>query len=255
MNAGAVVRYALVIAVMALLWKILAGVIPSGVLPQPEDAVAAFVVAAQTKMFWANFQASLFRAGTAMVLSWIIAFPLGVFMGGSQRMDAVLSPFIILTYPVPKIVLLPILLLVLGLGDASKIGMITLILAYQVLVTTRDGVRSVHPKYIDSVRSLGAGHIRVFTEVLFPAALPHGFTALRLGTGVSVAVLFFVESFATREGLGFMIMDAWSSFDFEGMFVGIFGMSLLGVLLYELVNLLERWTCRWKYCQTRSKGR
>ncbi|MFW5489013.1 MAG: ABC transporter permease [Desulfovibrio sp.] len=255
MHMGSVLRYVFVLAVIALLWKLLAGVIPSGVLPQPEAAVAAFLVAVQTKFFWINFWASLFRAGTGMVLSWCIAFPLGVFMGGSRKLDSLLAPFVILTYPIPKIVLLPILLLVLGLGDASKIGMITLILAYQVLVTTRDGVKAVHPKYIDSVRSLGAGHFRVFTEVLVPAALPHGFTALRLGTGVSVAVLFFVESFATRKGLGYMIMDAWSSFDFEGMFVGIFGMSLLGVLLYEIVNILERRACRWKYCQTRSKGK
>jgi NitT/TauT family transport system permease protein len=255
MRAGVIFRYAVVVAGIALVWKLAAGMIPSGVLPQPEDAVAAFFTAVQTASFWNNFQASLFRAVSAMVLSWCIAFPLGVGMGASRRLDAFLSPFVVLTYPIPKIVLLPILLLVLGLGDASKIGMITLILAYQVLVTTRDGVRGVHPKYIDSVRSLGAGKLLVFTEVLIPAALPHGFTALRLGTGVSVAVLFFVESFATRRGLGYLIMDAWSSFDFEGMFVGIFGMSLLGVLLYEIVNILERRTCKWKYSQTRSKGR
>jgi NitT/TauT family transport system permease protein len=95
------------------------------------------------------------------------------------------------------------------------------------------------------VRSLGAGRLDLFREVLVPAALPHGFTALRLGTGTSVAVLFFVESFATTRGLGYLIMDAWGRLDYQGMFVGILGMSLLGAALFEAVNALERIFCRW----------
>jgi NitT/TauT family transport system permease protein len=144
-----------------------------------------------------------------------------------------------------------VFLLLLGLGDASKIAMIALILGYQILVTTRDGVRSIHPKYLDSVRSLGGSRLDVLREVLVSAALPHGFTALRLGTGVSVAVLFFVESFATTRGLGYMIMDAWGAMDYLGMFVGIIGMSLMGAALYELANFMERRVCRWMFLRKR----
>jgi NitT/TauT family transport system permease protein len=144
-----------------------------------------------------------------------------------------------------------VFLLLLGLGDASKIAMIALILGYQILVTTRDGVRSIHPKYLDSVRSLGGSRLDELREVLVPAALPHGFTALRLGTGVSVAVLFFVESFATTRGLGYMIMDAWGAMDYLGMFVGIIGMSLMGAALYELANFMERRACRWMFLRKR----
>jgi NitT/TauT family transport system permease protein len=161
--------------------------------------------------------------------------------------DDILAPFVFLTYPVPKIVLLPVFLLLLGLGDTSKIAMIALILGYQILVTTRDGVRSIHPKYFDSVRSLGGSNRDVLREVLLPAALPHGFTALRLGTGVSVAVLFFVESFATTRGLGYMIMDAWGAMDYLTMFSGILGMSIMGAALYEVANVLERKACKWMF--------
>jgi len=168
-------------------------------------------------------------------------------MGSVKRVDTILAPFIFLTYPIPKIVLLPVFLLLLGLGDASKIAMIALILGYQILVTTRDGVRSIHPKYYDSVRSLGGSWWDVLREVLLPAALPHGFTALRLGTGVAVAVLFFVESFATTRGLGYMIMDAWGAMDYLTMFTGILGMSLMGAALYEIANLLERRACQWMF--------
>ncbi|EMG36052.1 ABC-type nitrate/sulfonate/bicarbonate transport system, permease component [Desulfocurvibacter africanus PCS] len=240
-------RYLLALLLLGLAWKALAEVLGSSVLPPPEAALAAFGRDALSAAFWRHFGASAFRAVSAMLLAWLIAFPLGILMGGSRRIDALLSPFVSLTYPIPKIVLLPIFLLLLGLGDASKIAMIALILAYQILVTTRDGVRGVHHKHIDSVTSLGAGRLRVFLDVLLPAALPHGFTALRLGTGVSVAVLFFVESFATQTGLGYMIIDAWGSLDYLRMFSGIFGMSLLGVLLYEGTDLLERLVCAWRY--------
>lgn len=246
-GTGKLGRYLLVLALLGLAWKALAESLGSSVLPPPEAAFVAFARDARTAEFWRHFGASGLRAVAAMALAWLTAFPLGILMGGSRRADALLSPFVFLTYPIPKIVLLPIFLLLLGLGDASKIAMIALILAYQILVTTRDGVRGVHHKYVDSVVSLGAGRLRVFMDVLLPAALPHGFTALRLGTGVSVAVLFFVESFATETGLGYLIIGSWGSLDYLRMFSGIFGMSLLGVLLYEATEILERLACRWRF--------
>ncbi|MFP4315845.1 MAG: ABC transporter permease [Desulfovibrionales bacterium] len=240
--------YAGTVAALYLLWKIAAVQTGSAVLPHPEEVFAAFGQALFTAAFWGHFSSSGFRAVSAMAIAWAIGFPLGILMGGSKRIDAVLSPAVFLTYPIPKIVLLPVVLLLFGLGDLSKVVMISLILGYQVLVTTRDGVRTIPGQYLDSVRSLGASKPQIVTEVLVPGALPHGFTALRLNSGVSVAVLFFVESFATQQGLGYLIMDAWGRLDYQEMFVGIFGMSLLGVLLYEAANRLERISCRWRFC-------
>lgn len=246
-----VLRYGLVILVIGLLWKLAAIAMGGIILPHPEEAIRVFFFAMTTKLFWEHFLVSGYRAVAAMGLAWFIAFPLGLIMGSVKRMDDLLAPFVFLTYPVPKIVLLPIFLLLLGLGDAAKIAMIALILGYQILVTTRDGVKSIHPKYYDSVRSLGGSRWDVLREVLLPAALPHGFTALRLGTGVAVAVLFFVESFATQRGLGYMIMDAWGAMDYLTMFTGILGMSMMGAALYEIANLLERKACKWMFLRTK----
>lgn len=246
-----IIRYGAVVLVMGLLWKAAALALGGVILPHPEDAVAALFGAMGTGIFWEHFMTSAYRATAAMALAWGTAFPLGLIMGSMKRVDAVLAPFVFLTYPVPKIVLLPIFLLLLGLGDTSKIVMIALILGYQILVTTRDGVRSIHPKYFDSVRSLGGSRMDVLFEVLMPAALPHGFTALRLGTGVSVAVLFFVESFATTRGLGYMIMDAWGAMDYLTMFTGILGMSIMGAALYEVANILERKACKWMFLRSK----
>ncbi len=239
-------HYGIALAVLVAIWQVLALTLGTNMLPEPADTVLAFLRALATADFWADFAASTWRAGAAMLLAWILGFPLGVLMGGNRKVDAVLAPMVFLTYPIPKIVLLPIVLLLFGLGDSSKILLISVILGYQVLVASRDGVRGLHPKYLDSVRSLGAGSLRLYLDVMIPAALPHGFTALRLNSGVSVAVLFFVESFATERGLGHQIMDAWGRMDYTDMFVGIFGMSILGVLLYESADLLERRVCAWK---------
>lgn len=243
----AALRYLAVIAAIALAWKALALGPAGDVLPHPEQALAAFARQLTRAAFWGHIQASTLRAVAAMALAWATAFPLGVLMGSLPRLDKALAPFVFLTYPVPKIVLLPVFFLLLGLGEASRIGMIALILAYQILVTTRDGVRAVNPKYLDTIHSLGGTYRHALRHVLVPAALPHGFTALRLGTGVSVAVLFFVESFATQKGLGYFIMDAWGRLTYDDMFAGIFAMSALGVLLYEITNLLEHQACRWQH--------
>ncbi len=242
----AALGYALAAGVIWLCWAWLAAGVAGAVLPSPQEAFGAFFQALPRAQFWGHFWASARRAALGMALAWGTGFPLGVLMGGSRRADALLAPMLFLTFPIPKIVLLPVFLIVLGLGDASKTAMIAAILGYQVLVTVRDGVQGVHPRAFEVVRGLGGNAWHVAREVLVPAALPYGFTALRLGSGVSVAVLFFVESFATQRGLGYLIMDGWGALNYRDMFVGIIGMSVLGVALYEAVNVLERAFCRWR---------
>ncbi|MCP3944684.1 MAG: ABC transporter permease [Desulfobacteraceae bacterium] len=231
--------------VLLSLWKMISVVLSPIVFPAPESVLKAFGFALMTTDFWHHFFASAYRVFAAIFIAWSVGFPLGIVMGYSKTADHMISPFVQLTYPIPKIVFLPVVLLIFGLGDTSKILIISLILGYQVLVTTRDGVKGINQEYLKSIRSLGANPWQLYREGLIPASLPYGFTALRLNTGVSVAVLFFVESFATNQGLGYLIMDAWGLMDYNAMFTGIFGMSLLGVIINELVNLLEKLICPW----------
>jgi NitT/TauT family transport system permease protein len=219
-------------------------------LPSPESVMVTFSKAVITADFWRHFFVSGYRVACAMALAWLLAFPAGLVLGFHRKTDTMLSPFVFLTYPIPKIVFLPIFLVLFGLGDFSRIFMIALIIGYQIMVTTRDGVLGLDREYIDSFRSLGGTVFQTLRHVVVPAALPQAFTSLRIGTGTGVAVLFFVESFATSQGLGFLIMDSWGRFDSNRLFTGIIGMSLLGVCLYEIVNHLERKLCAWKYLKT-----
>ena len=196
-----------------------------------------------------HFGASAFRVGAATILAWAVAFPLGVLLGFFPRLDRTLAPTIFMTYPIPKIVLLPLFLMFFGLGNVPKILMIALILSYQILVAARDGVLNLDKKYLDSFHSLGGGNWGALCHVAIPAALPGAFTAQRIGCGTGIAVLFFVESFATNLGLGYYIMDSWGRADAPRMFSGMIGMSLLGLFLYETTNYLEKTVCAWKHLE------
>ena len=241
------VNYALCLGILVVLWKVAACAIRSPFLLPPETVLLNFSKACGTAPFWGHFFISAYRVTAGIVLGWLLAFPVGVGMGYGRKVDRIFAPLVFITYPVPKIVLLPLVLLLFGIGDLSKIVLITSILFFQVLVATRDGVRAIDGKYYDSLRSLGADDRVMLREVAFPAALPHSFTALRIGIGTAVSVLFFVESFATTTGLGYLIMDAWARMDYGHLWNGIVGMGLLGTLLYEALGVLEPRLCPWKH--------
>lgn len=238
--------YVLASAVLLMVWKVVAVIVSSQILPPPEEVFSAFFESIKETDFWKDFGISAYRAVVSIVLAWSIAFPLGVIIGFSKRVDRLVTPLIYMTYPIPKLVLLPVIFLFFGLGDISKIALITLIVFFPILVSTRDGVEGVDQKYFDSMRSLGASDTDILREVAVPAALPSSFTALRITAGTAISVLFVVESFAGSNGLGYYIQNAWTMIEYTQMFVGIIGMSLLGLMLFETFALLERRVCRWK---------
>lgn len=233
-------------ATLALLagWQLLSWGVGSPALPGPVPALAAFASSFADELA-PHLVTSAWRVLAATVLGTVLAVPLGLVLGRSPRLDAVAAPVIFLTYPIPKVVFLPVLLVLLGLGDASKIVLITLIIFFQLLVTARDASRAIPAGSVLSVRSLGAGRLDVFRHVVVPATLPEIFTALRIGTGTAVAVLFLAESIAGRTGLGYYIVDAWGRLAYDAMFAGILGMALLGVALYEALEFAEARLCRW----------
>jgi 4-hydroxybenzoate polyprenyltransferase len=241
-------------SVIFILWKIASIGASSAILPSPESVFIAFIDEAGTSQFWAHFGISAWRVCASIIISWIIAFPLGALLGYSPAADRLFAPVVYLAYPVPKMVLLPVVVLLFGLGDLSKIILITLILFFQILVAVRDGVRSVSPKYYDSVESMGGNTADIFRHVVIPAALPHSFTAIRISTGTAISVLFFAESFATSSGLGFLIMDAWARAEYIMIFTGITGMSLMGLILFIIFSLLEKKLCAWNFTMENEKS-
>lgn len=230
---------------LALFWHVSSVFLNSPMLPSPVDALSAtsrLLKGELTGHLWVSFYRVIISTG----LSLSIGLPLGLLMGYEFKLDRFLAPVVYLIYPIPKIVFLPLILFFLGLGDVSKIFLITFIVIFQIMVTTRDAVKKVPREMIDSLRSLGGNRFQVYLHVLLPASLPDVLTALRLSMGTAIAVLFFAESFATTRGLGYFIMDAWSRSAPDEMFAGIIVMGLLGVFLFITVDFAENILCRWQ---------
>ena len=193
-----------------------------------------------------DFLISLYRVLVAMFAGTLLAMPLGLVIGRSPKLDAVCGPMLYLLYPIPKIVFLPVLLVLFGLGNAPKIALIALTVFFQVLVTVRDAAKLVPEAAVSSIRSLGAGRFDVFRHVVLPACLPDLFTALRISSGTAVAILFFAEAIAGSTGLGCFIVTSWALINYPAMFAGIIAMALLGVILYECFDLLEGYLSRYR---------
>jgi NitT/TauT family transport system permease protein len=239
-----IVGYVGAIAVLLLAWAGTAALVNGPALPGPVIAIVTFVQ--QWAEIWPQIVVSFWRVVAAMAIGTVLAVPLGLWLGRSPRADAIAAPMIFLLYPIPKVVFLPVLLILLGLGHAPKIVLIAIIVFFQILVTARDAAKAVPEASVLSVRSLGASRFDVYRHVVVPAALPDIFTALRIGTGTAIAVLFLAESLAGSSGIGYYIVDAWGRIDYAAMFAGIIGMALLGVVLYEALDAVEGWSTRWR---------
>jgi NitT/TauT family transport system permease protein len=242
-------RLELLIATLFLVaaWQAGAMLLDQPILPSPAQVALVFGGELQRGLL-DHFFASLFRVVVSSLIAVVLAAPAGLVLGQSRRLNRIFSPLIYLLYPIPKVVFVPVVLLLLGIGDFSKIFIIFMILFFQILVLVRDQALSLRPELIFSVRSLGAGRRAVFRYVYLPASLPGILTALRQSVGTAVAVLYVTELFATRYGLGYYInLNGSTLFNYPAMYAGVVSMSLLGLGLYFSVDWLERRLCRWKF--------
>lgn len=234
-------------AVLLIFWQASAVLINQPIFPSPLRVGEAFWEELNNGLL-GHFAVSFWRVAASTILAIGLASPLGLILGQSPRLNRLISPMIYLLYPIPKVVLVPVFILLFGIGDLPKILMIFVILFFQILVLVRDRAASLPPELLQSVRSLGAGRRALFRFVYFPATLPAILTALRQSVGTAVAVLYVAELFATRRGLGYYIYLKGSTlFDYPAMYAGIVAMSLLGFGLYFSVEWLEKRLCPWQF--------
>ncbi len=242
-------RFSVLWATLGVLaaWQVLAMLVHKDILPAPGVVFIAFFKDIGGQL-GAHFLASLWRVLASLLLSIALAAPAGLVLGQSKRLNRLFSPLIYLLFPIPKVVLVPIVMLFLGINDLSKIVMIFLILFFQILVLVRDQAAAIRPELVYSVRSLGAGRRGLFRFVYLPASLPAILTAVRQSIGTAVAVLYIVELIATTKGLGYYIyLYGTTLYDYPRMYAGVLAMSLLGLGLYFAADWLHRRLCPWQF--------
>lgn len=230
--------------ILLILWQLLHWGIQSTIVPDPYTAIKRFVTILPETLL-PHMLASLVRIVGAVALAILFGVAIGLVIGVSDKVDKLISPIIYVLYPVPKIAFLPVFMILFGLGNTSKILIVTTIIIFQIIVTTRDGVREIPKGLHYSARSLGMNKLELYRHLIVPAVMPKIITSLRISIGTSIAVLFLSENYATRYGIGYFIMNCWTFVNYIDMFAGILALSLLGYLLFKVVDYAEIKLCRW----------
>ena len=227
-----------------ILWFFASILIDTNIVPNPIDiyknARNLLTDDIQTHILY-----SLKRIAIGLAFSLAVGTPIGILIAYSKKANKILFPLIYLCYPVPKSVLLPLAMLLWGMRDGSKIVIIFLIIVFQVIVSVRDSVENIDPTMYQVIKSAGANKWQVIHHVTLPAILPQLLTSVRISLGTAVSVLFFVEGYGTEYGLGYYILDAWSRINYIDMYLGIMVISLMGFVLFILIDFLSDKLCKW----------
>ncbi|WP_432286839.1 ABC transporter permease [Aminobacter sp. BA135] len=232
---------------LLLLWEIASqlNVIDRRFFPPPSAiAGTAWQMIASFEIF-DHIGATLRRVSVGYVMGAVPGILLGLILGLSQTARRVLGPIFAALYPVPKIAILPLILLIFGVGDASKFVVIAIGVFFLLLYNTMGGVMQTPQIYLDVAKNAGATRFQTFFRIALPSALPNIFTGLRLAAGSSYIIIAAAEFLGARSGVGFFIWASWQTFAVSRMFVGIVVISALGYLTILALEALERRFVPW----------
>jgi len=189
---------------------------------------------------------SLQRASAGFGLAILVAVPLGFLMGWYNKFERYTDLLVQSLRNISTFALLPIFLLVLGLGESSKIAIIFYGASWQLLMNTISGVKSVDPIYIKAAKSMGVSDWDLFRKVILPASIPSIIIGARLGAKISLMVVIAAEMIGAKSGLGFFIQNAQFNFMVPEMYAGILALAILGLVVNYLLVWFEKKTTSWK---------
>ena len=233
---------------LLLLWEgaVRVGLADARFFPAPSQIFGTFLALVESGVLWKHTSASLLRLLWGSLLGGIPAILLGIAMGLYRPLRAVIDPLVAATYPIPKSAIMPLVLLIFGLGEASKIVIVATGVFYPVLINAATGVQEISKIYLDVGRNFGAGRVQVFRTIAIPGALPHIMSGIKLGVGMGLILISIAEMVGAKSGLGYMIWNAWELLSVETMYVGLVVIALLGFLFSLLLTEIERLVVPWK---------
>jgi ABC-type nitrate/sulfonate/bicarbonate transport system permease component len=250
LRASGLERYAGAVGVLLFLaaWEIAARLVwrDPQVLPAPSQALIASLTLLTPGQLMGHVGASLFRIAAGFAMAAVAGIGLGILVGWSPKLNAVLRPFVELLRPIPPLAWIPIAIIWFGLGETSKVFVIFLGAIFPIFTSAWRGVTMIPPVLISAARSMDVDGARLLWKVAVPASLPDIATGLRVGFGLSFGILVAAELIAAEQGMGYLVMEARQ--------LGHLGVSIFGIVLIGLVNLLAdyqlaaatRWTIgRW----------
>jgi NitT/TauT family transport system permease protein len=214
--------------------------------PAPSNIIRHLFDLGSSGALWKDTGASLYRLAVGFAVGCLPAVVLGLAIGLYRPIRAAFDPLISATYPIPKSSLLPLILLIFGLGESSKIAMVAIGVFYPVVINTAAGVRQIPPIFLDVGRNFGASRFNMFWTVALPGALPLIMTGIKLGAGMGLVLIAIAEMIGAKQGLGYMIWNAWELFDVETMYVGLFVIAIIGFIMNAGFDAIERAVVPWR---------
>lgn len=218
-------------------------------LPGPREVMetAKFLVVEGYRQvsLWQHILVSLARAMAAFIAATVTGIPIGLMMGRSMTFNAVLDPFVQFLRPLPKLALIPLVVVWFGIGEFSKFVLIYLATVLTVIASSAAAVESVPEGRIRAAQTLGAGRAQMFFHVILPSALPELFTGVRMAIGIGWTTLIAAEMIAASSGLGWMVMNASSYLRTDIVMLGILLLGGLGYLIDLSLVRVQRMTVHW----------
>jgi taurine transport system permease protein len=236
------------LAVFFTVWQIAATVtdIPKLFLPSVTEVWAELVEMHTEGILWGNLAISLWVYVVGMVISIVIAVPLGLFIGGVKIVDKIASPYIWAIYTTPRLILMPLVLLWVGINDTARIVIIVLSAVPATLVVVMEGVKTVDNSLLRAARTFGASRYRLFRSVVMPSTVPFIATGIRMGVSRGLIGLFIGELFTAANGIGYIIALSAKTFNSAQTFAMLFIFVFFCVAMVGLTQLLERKVSVWR---------
>jgi ABC-type nitrate/sulfonate/bicarbonate transport system permease component len=233
---------------LLLAWELAAdaGLIDTRFFPAPSSIIAKLVEMARSGELTENVLISLQRIVLGFLIGGVPAIVIGIAMGIWRPVRALVDPLIVATYPIPKSSLLPLILLIFGLGEMSKVMMVAIGVFYPMAINATAGVLQINEIYLDVGKSFKASPWDTFRTIALPGALPFIMTGVKLGAGLALILIAVAEMVGAKSGIGYMIWSAWETFAVAKMYVGLFVIALIGFAISLLLNEIERRVIRWK---------
>jgi NitT/TauT family transport system permease protein len=234
--------------VILLLWEMVSQMqwIPSLFLPAPSEILSEGWTMMKTGLIFKHVFASLSRILWGFMIACLLGIIVGILIGFFSIPEAIGNPLMAATFPIPKIAILPLLILWLGIGESSKVAVIGLGVFFPMAINVYTGVKNVDPLLIKAALSLGSNRTRIIRKVILPGILPMVFAGMKLGIGIALLLVVAAEMVAADAGIGFMILTAADLMQTKKLMVGLIILSLLGIFFNWLFQKLEYLFIPWK---------
>ena len=230
------------ITLVLIIWELLVRtkVVPSLFLPAPSSVFITLTQMIYSGEIWPHLISSFKRIGLGLFFGVSTGWITGIFTGILRPLDSAIGPILACIYPIPKIAILPLLILYLGLGEAPKVCVIAIGVFFPIYINTKTGVKNIDEQLLLAARSLCKSKLSLIVKVIIPASLPHFLSGLKLSTGISLLLLVTSEMIAANSGVGYMILRAADLMLTTKLIAGIVILSVLGLIFAYAIELIGR---------------